>query len=159
MSIAVTPVNNSIPKGLTLQYTAIGTYTDATTNDLTDSVIWTSSYSGIASISNSAGSQGLATANAVGTDAIITAKSNAISDSTNLIVTAPELASIAVTPVDDSIANGLTLQYTAMGIYTDASTLDITDSVTWSSTNTGVATISNSAGSEGFFYCADSRCH
>ena len=148
VSIVVTPVNDSIAKGLTLQFTATGTYSDASTLDITDSVIWSSTISSVATISNAAGSEGLASAQNIGT-AIITAKDGAVSDSTNFTVTVPELVSIAVTPIDDSIASGLTLQYTSIGTYTDASTVDITDSVTWSSSNTGVATISNSAGSEG----------
>ena len=149
VSITVTPVNDSIAKGLTLQYTAIGTYTDESTNDISNTVTWTSSYNGIASISNSAGFRGLATANAVGTDAIITAKFGTISDSTNITVTEPELASIAVSPDSDSIVDGTTLQFTAIGTYTDGSTNDITNTVTWTSSNTGITIISNSAGTEG----------
>ena len=38
MSIAVTPTDPSITKGTTQQFTAIGTYTDATTQDLTSQV-------------------------------------------------------------------------------------------------------------------------
>ena len=34
-SIAVTPTNPSIAKGLTEQFTATGTYTDSSTEDLT----------------------------------------------------------------------------------------------------------------------------
>jgi len=43
VSIDVTPTNASVPLGSTRQLTATGTYTDATTQDLTSSVAWVSS--------------------------------------------------------------------------------------------------------------------
>ena len=64
-------------------------------------------------------------------------------------MTAATLVSIEVTPADPSIANGTTQQFTATGTYTDASTQDLTAAVTWSSSDEGVATISNAGGSEG----------
>ena len=52
----------------------------------------------------------------------ITASSGAIADTTNFTVTAPELVSIAVSPDSDSVVDGTTLQFTAIGTYTDGST-------------------------------------
>ena len=53
----------------------------------------------------------------------------------------PTLESIAVTPTEASIEVGLTQQFTATGTYSDGSTKDITDSVTWESSDISVATI------------------
>jgi hypothetical protein len=64
-------------------------------------------------------------------------------------VTAASLTSIAVTPVNSSIASGTVQQFTATGTYSDDTTQDLTTTVTWSSSNTGAATISNAAGSNG----------
>ena len=44
-----------------------------------------------------------------------------------------KLLSIEVNPADISMAKGLTQQYSATGIFSDGSTDDITDEVTWSS--------------------------
>ncbi len=55
----------------------------------------------------------------------------------------PTLVSIAVTPSNPSIALGLTEQFIARGTFSNSSNKDITASVTWSSSNTAVATISN----------------
>ena len=52
----------------------------------------------------------------------------------------PTLQSIAVTPVNPSIAKGLTQQFTATGTYSDSSTANLTGSVTWASATTSVAT-------------------
>ena len=42
VSIAVTPANPSIAKGLTQQFTATGTFTDNSTQNLTSQVTWAS---------------------------------------------------------------------------------------------------------------------
>jgi uncharacterized protein YjdB len=148
-SITVSPNPASVPAGLTQQFTATGHYSDGSTKDLTTSVTWSSSNTGIATISNTAGSQGLAAGVAAGGPVTITAASGAISGTAPLTVTAPVLQSIAVSPASASVAAGLTQQFTAMGHYSDSSNQDITTSVTWSSSNPGIATISNTAGSLG----------
>jgi hypothetical protein len=154
VSIGVTPANPSTANGLTEQFTATGVYTDSSTQDLTTTVTWSSSDTAVATISNAAGSEGLASTSDVG-PTTITATSGAISGSTTLTVTAATLASIGVTPANPSVANGLTEQFTATGVYTDSSTQDLTSTVTWSSSDTAVATISNAAGSEGLASTSD----
>jgi len=137
VSVEVTPANPSIALGLTQQFTATGTYSDASTADITATVTWTSGTPATATIG---AATGLATSVAEGTT-LITATQGAISGNTTLTVTAKELVSIAVTPADPSIALGLTQQFTATGTYTDASTADITGDVTWTSGTPATATI------------------
>ena len=148
-SIAVAPVNPSVAKGLSEQFTATGTYTDNSTQNLTNQVTWASGTTSVATISNTAGSQGLASTLAAGTTAITASLSGVTSPSDTLTVTAPALMSIAVAPVNPSVAKGLTEQFTATGTYTDGSTTNLTTQVTWASGTTSVATISNAAGSQG----------
>jgi len=69
MSLAVTPAMGSIAVGATQQFTAMGSYTDHSTRNLTAAVTWSSS-SNVVSIGNSSGSQGLATATGAGTASI-----------------------------------------------------------------------------------------
>jgi plastocyanin len=147
-SIAVTPANPSVPKGLTAQFTATGTYSDSSTQDLTTQVAWASSATAVATISNTSGSQGLATAVATGTSTI-SAALGGVMGSTVLTVSAAALQSIAVTPASPSVAKGLTEQFAATGTYTDTSTKDLTAQVTWSSATPSVATISNAANMHG----------
>jgi len=137
VSIAVTPASSSIAKGITQQFTAIGTYSNSTTQNLTSTATWTSSVTSVATISTT----GLATGTGVGSSTI-TAKSGSISGTATLTVTAPTLVSLAVTPNPASIAVGGTQQFTATGTYTDSSTQNLTTSATWSSSPTAVATIS-----------------
>ena len=149
-AIAVTPTAQSIPSGLAVQFTATGTYTDASTQPLTASVTWSSSTPAIASISNAAGSEGMATGGAVG-DTTITALDPAtnLAASTTLTVTAAQLVSVTVTPASPSITAGQAQQFIATGTYTDSSAYEITTSVTWTSSDIAVATISNAQGSNG----------
>jgi uncharacterized protein YjdB len=143
VSIAINPQPPTIVLGATQQFTATGTFSDGSTQDVTSLVTWSSSAASIAIIGNSVGSYGLATTSGQGT-ATISATSNAISASTTLTVTAPgpTLVSIAITPTNPSIAVGATQQFTATGTYSDGSTQNLTSSVMWTSSAAGVATVS-----------------
>jgi plastocyanin len=139
-SIAVTPANPSVPKGETEQFTATGTFSDGSTQDLTSQVTWASATTSVATISNASGSQGLATAVATGTSSI-SAALDGVTGSTVLTVSAAVLQSIAVTPANPSVPKGLTEQFTATGTFSDSSTQDLTSQVTWASATSSVATI------------------
>ena len=140
VSIAVAPANSSIALGRTQQFTAIGTYTDGTTQNLTGSATWTSSAPGIATISNASGSQGWASSAAVG-NTTIGAAMGSVTGSTSLTVSPAELVSIAVTPATPSIALGRTQQFIATGTYAGGLTNDVSGSALWSSASPAVATI------------------
>jgi uncharacterized protein YjdB len=147
-SIAVTPANPSVAAGTTTQFTATGTFSDNSTQTLTDEVVWASAAPSIATISNASGSNGLATGVKAG-PASISATFEGVTGSTVLTVSAAVLQSIAVTPADPSIPNGTTEQFTATGTFSDHSTQDLTKQVVWASAAPGVATISNASGSNG----------
>ena len=89
VSIAVTPVNPSIAAGRQQQFTATGTYSDGSHQDLTASAAWTSSAPAVATIN----SIGLASALTVGSTTI-QATSGSINGSTVLTVTAPPQVSL-----------------------------------------------------------------
>ena len=138
-SVSVTPANPSISIDRTEQFTATGTYSDGTQQNITASVTWTSGTTAVATIA----ANGLATAVAAGTS-IITATSGSISANTTLTVTAATLQSITVTPANPSFAVGVTVQLTATGTYSDGTSHNVTASVTWSSGTTAVATVAAS---------------
>src|SRR5574337_855768 len=148
VSVAVTPSNPSIAKGTKQQFTAAGTYSDGSTQDVTAAVTWSSSNTAVAAISNAAGSNGLATSISAGSTSV-TAVSGGISGSTFLTVTPAVLVSLAVTPANPTIAKGANQQFTATGTYSDSSSQNLTAAVTWASSNTAIATVSNAAGSYG----------
>src|SRR6185503_5697133 len=140
--IEVSPSFQLIASGTSLQFTATGIFSDATSQDLTDQVTWTSSDDTIASISNAGGNKGLASGfNAGG--ATISAAFGGVTGSTGLTVTGATLDSIQVTPSTPSIAQGTTLQFTATGIFSDLTAQDLTAQATWSSSDASVAPVSN----------------
>jgi hypothetical protein len=136
-SIAVTPANPSLTTAGTLQFTATGTYSDGTTKTVTTTVAWTSGTTSVATLSTG----GIATGVSAGS-ALITATLGTVSGTTTLTVTAATLVSIAITPVNPTIAMGSNQQLTATGTYSDGTQQNLTASVTWASGATAVATIS-----------------
>ena len=111
-AIAVTPANQSKAVGATQQYTATGTYSDNSTQNLTSSVTWSSSAPSIATIATS----GIATAVASG--------------STTIIATMP-----VTTPIPGSVTGSTSLGVTAGGATTTYSSgvISSSDGINWTS--------------------------
>ena len=143
-SVAVSPSNSSVSQSQTQQFTATGTYSDASTKNITTSVTWASSNTAVATIG---ANTGLATGIAAGTSQITAALGTVTSPSRSLtVVTSVTLQSITVSPSNSSVTQSQTQQFTATGTYGDGSTKNITTSVTWASSNTAVATIGANTG-------------
>lgn len=147
-SITITPASPAIALLSQIQFTATGTFNNGSTQDLTTQVAWSSSNVAITKISSASGTEGLATGVGAGT-ATISAGFNGVTGSTTLQVNVATLTSIAVTPANPTLNKGFTLQLTATGTYSDGSTQDLTTQVSWSSSNTTVASVSNLLGAEG----------
>jgi hypothetical protein len=123
--------------------TAMGTYDDASTVDLTATATWASSDETHATVATGGLVTGVTESTAG--EITITATVGAIDGTTTLTIDellAPAvLESIAVTPADGSVAMERTIQFTATGTYDDASTDDITGDVVWTSSDETHATI------------------
>ena len=140
VSIDVTPNTPTIRKGDTLQFTAIGTYSDGSTADITtSSVVWTSSNTNAATIN---ATSGVATGILENQSTVITATKSGVSGTETLTIGDTTLESIAVTPATVDVAKGAAQQFTAIGTYSNETTKNITNSVVWTSSAAGVATIS-----------------
>ncbi len=143
VSLAISPATPSIALGTTVQFAAIGAFTDGSTQNLTSSVQWTSANSSLATV-NENGVQGLAKGIAMGSTSIAAA-SGVVSASAALTVTSPTLTSVVISPPAAAIAQGTTLQFSAIGTFTDGSTQNLTSSAQWASANSSVAGISLNA--------------
>jgi List-Bact-rpt repeat protein/Big-like domain-containing protein len=152
-SIQVIPNGASLTTiGETVQFKAIGTYQrpgnhPATMSDITSQVVWTSSEVGVSTI----GSSGLATATGSGSTTIL-ASVGAVVGSSSLTVSAQAvraLTSIEIIPASgqQTVTNiGESNRFIAIGTYTTSPmTVDLTDQVSWQSSNVKVSTV-NSAG-------------
>ena len=129
----------------TAQMLATGTFDDGTTGSV--AAFWSTSDGTIAAVNSSTG---LVTGVAAGT-ATITASSGTISGSTSVMVSLAGLQSITLNPSGPqtfSLSTG-SVQFHAMGTFAGTGTQDITQTVTWTSSNNTVATVSNTTGSKG----------
>ena len=135
-SIVVTPLTATTPMGLTKTFVATGAYSDGTSVDISNLVAWSSGATGIATVV----SPGVATGHSVGT-ATITATLGGKSGSATLSVTAATLSSIVVTPLTATTPMGLSKTFVATGAYSDGTSVDISNLVTWSSGAIAVATV------------------
>ena len=136
LTITVPPLTLAV--GLTGQLSANGSYSDGSSRDVSADVSWSSDDPSVATVS----ATGLVTAVAPGT-AIITGTLGA--ESATLLVTVTNATlntgGLAITTPPLTLAAGLTGQLAARGSYSDGSSRDVTASVSWSSSNTAVATV------------------
>jgi uncharacterized protein YjdB len=141
-SITVTPDSPGIPKGLTQQLTATGTFSDTSTADLTARVSWTSDNPSIATVTTRSGLvQSLLQGSAV-----ITATSGSVAGSTTLSVTPAVLESISITPNPVLSGVGIVRKLTATGTYSDGTTVNVTNVANWTSNSSSVATVGPTTG-------------
>lgn len=139
--MTISPLTPSIPQGLSRQFTASGSFSNATTQDLTEDAVWTSSDPTVATVSTAADGTVLAQALTVGATTI-SAAFDGITRETQLTVTAPVVQSIAIEPANPSVLSVSRKSFLARGHFSDGTTSDITSQVTWSSAQTSIATIS-----------------
>jgi uncharacterized protein YjdB len=136
-SVAVRPTHVDVAAGTRTQLTAI-TY-DAANNILSDrAIVWGSSNSSVATVDASGTVSGVAAGSAT-----ITGTAEGKSDAATITVTQATVASVAVAPNPLTITVGQTGQLIATPH--DASGNAVTGrTVTWSSANTAIATVSDS---------------
>jgi trimeric autotransporter adhesin len=147
LSIDLGPSTSTLAKDFGSQFSATGTYSDGVIIDLSNAVTWSTSNAAVADVSNAAGYEGWTTGKGSGT-AVITGTVLGVSDSVTLTVSNLSLSSISLSPSSISLAQAYPYQLRATGTFSDTSTVDITDSISWTSGGTAV-TVGNTAGSNG----------
>ena len=136
ISITVTPQNQTLAAGSTLQLAATATYSYGSPSTL---FTWTSDTPGVATVSGS----GLVSCVAGGSAKITATKAAVSSGSTMVTCQAPVLKYIFVTSNwFGEISNGGTRQLTATATYSFGLPQDVTGKATWNSSAPSVATVS-----------------
>jgi uncharacterized protein YjdB len=138
--ILISPDDLTLGIGINQQYVATAIYSDGSVEDLASGVTWSSSTTSTATIDAS----GLASTAGAG-QTTLTATVGSFSDTTTLTVVPANLISISVSPNPGTLAVGTTQPFTAVGIFDDGSTQLLT-SVTWTSSQPGVATVDAATG-------------
>jgi hypothetical protein len=136
VSIAVAPQNAALTIDQTVQLSARGKFSDGSTQDLSSAVAWSSTPSGIVITSGT----GLVTAKSPGA-ANVTATSGSISGMAQMQVS--DIVSLTVVPASSVLVLRGSEPLTALVTFADGSTQDITKSVSWSSSDPGIASVSN----------------
>jgi len=156
VSVSVSPTTQSISAGQTVQFTATGVFGHgknhpSSSEDLTDTVSWTSSAPGVATIS----ATGVATGVSSGTTTItasINGFTGVVSATATLTVSGGSSSgggpsSIAIIPNTQLVTTvGDTAQFQAIETTATGSTVNVTNSATWGSSSPSIATISTSTG-------------
>ncbi|MCG3112688.1 MAG: hypothetical protein MCM46_12810 [Candidatus Manganitrophus sp. SB1] len=146
-ALSIKPENPSVPLGRHLLFSAVGTYSDGTTEDVTQLVIWNADSSQpVADFLSEpiAARPGVLRSSGIGTSTI-TAFYQGVVASTLLIVTEPEVERIDITLPNSKIqiAVGAKFQVFASGWYTNQENRPITDSILCSVADTRIATITS----------------
>jgi len=139
-TIAVTPATAFIPPGVTFAFSAIGTFSDGSTQDVSAQAVWTSDFENVTTVKSA-----VATGQGVG-QSTITAKLGAISGTAELMVVLPQQVSLTVGPTTVQVAAGSSTQLNATGTFIDGTKQDFTALVNWSSSNSTAATVGYQTG-------------
>ncbi len=135
--VVIEPPDARIARGFTRQFFAYGKYSDGRRVNITSSVSFSIEPSDRATIST----LGLVTGNAVG-EVVITAQSaEGPVASVTATITDATLQRFSISPTTPTVPQGQPVTFIATGVYSDGTDSDITNLVTWSSSNTGVATV------------------
>ena len=143
VSIAISPLNVTLPPGSAQAFTATGTYPGGATADLTffpgtwsSSNLTVGTFSGHQLDTNPSAGGGSTTVTATSGDGLV-------HPSTTVTLTAGNPSSISVTPLSPTLGLGTVTQFTATAHYPNGSTSDVTQQVTWSTTDATVASVTS----------------
>lgn len=139
-SLAITPAAPTVTQGLTAQLMATGTFSDATTQNLTFDSAWTSNDPAVATVGDAGATKGRVQGLSVGT-ATVTATFGGVAGTTQLTVAPVALASITVSPASATLPSLATESFQAIAHFTDGSSADITSQAAWTSSRTDIATV------------------
>jgi len=143
VSLVIIPPRVSLSVGGTTGLTAIATFSDGSRIDVTADVAWSSDDRAVATVS-----AGQVTALGSG-QTTIRATLDGQTATALVDVGMGVLISIDVQPANAMTTVGLRTRYQAIGTYSDGRTADLSTSVTWTTGDTNLATISNVLGAEG----------
>lgn len=144
--ITISPANFTIVKDSAERLTATGSFSNGTSRDITGLVEWSVANTSIANVTAPVGNltwlSAIATTPA-STPIIITAKSGAITATTNLTVTAPLLQAITISPTSLDIPAGTSARFIVTAKFADNTTQDVTVNTDWTSGAPATATAGN----------------
>ena len=140
-SIQISAAITTIPKALQQQLQAIGTFSDGTTKIISQQVTWQSNTSSLASVDNSL-TPGLLQTNSSG-ETTITASLNDITSEISISITDATIIKIIASVPKSKLDITTNTQATASAVFSDNSSIDITQWSNWTSSASNIASVSN----------------
>ena len=145
VTLAITPNPvPELPKGLTVELHAIGTFSDGVDNDVTDMVVWAATEPAIATV-NSTDDKGLVTSMATSGATNILATFNAshgtFTDTVTVMAAPAVVVRVEIDPESLSLPLGRDDSLTCTAVYSDATEMDVTAVATWDSADDAIVTV------------------
>ena len=147
ISIHIEPEKVLLTRSLDQQFKMIGTDSDGEEYDLTEEALWSFVDTSVGVISNLDGSKGYFSNTYTGdvnANSTLSASYQGLSSQSDLIVTPANLSQIWINPTSVSMNTFKSINMIAIGIFDDGATLDLSTYVSWESSDSAVAAISNS---------------
>ena len=154
LGIALTPVAPALAVGEAKSLVAIGTFEGGVTRNITQQLLYASSDPNVATAVNLDGNRSLVEALSPGTTTVsavdsVTGVSSADSGGNAVVTVLGALESITLSPLDKSRPAGQFQNYVAIGHYAGGATQNLTQEVTYASSDPSVATAPNIVGNKG----------
>jgi uncharacterized protein YjdB len=152
--ITIEPASIEIGIGEVVLLTAQATFSDGRTANISELVDWTSSGPGVARVSSRRGSKGRVTARSTGQASIsvrdpVSGVSSGQSGGNALVVVLGRLTALQIDPVDRRIEVGDSRNFRATGTFSSGATRDLTQVVSWTSSNPNIASVSDDVNTRG----------
>jgi|GEM_PF-3062422 len=149
VSIEVSPYTMDLPLGASEDLSATGIFSDASSIDLTDQVNWSVSDNEKVSIDSSQSLTALSKGSCTIFASLINDMGDTVTGIASAVVNDEELVSVELTASTGSIPMGLSGTVTATGTYTTGTSRNITEQMSWLSSDDTIAPVSNTNGSKG----------
>lgn len=152
--ITIQPGTVEMGTGEVVLLTAIATFSDGGTANISELVEWRTSAQSVARVSDRKGSKGRVTARGTGQASIsvrdpVSGVTSGQSGGNAVVAVLGVLRALQVEPNDRRIEVGESRNFRATATFNSGATRDVTQIVSWSSTNPAVASVSDEPGSRG----------
>jgi hypothetical protein len=159
--LTITPISQSLPVGTSGRFKVTGAFSDGMTQDLTATADWTSSDGATAAVGNIGLAKGLVIGKAANLASVtISAGYGSQTITAAVTVTQPTLKGsplgLTISPSSANFSSGTQLKFTATASYTDNSSHDITEDVTWTIDKSNVAILADGLNQPGLVVAVDS---
>jgi hypothetical protein len=140
-TLSLVPTSLTVPAGYSVPVYAFAVF-QGTPLTATAGASWSTNDHDVCTVDNG----GLVTGVARGTTSVQASYMSVTADAT-CVVSDATLVSITITPASPAVARSASFQLTALGVFSDGSTVDVTNVSAWSSSNHATATVLPPSGS------------